>query len=67
MSLKLMLGHLIGVALYIVNLYGFTVIFPWFAQARGWITLIVHAVFCVTAILAYQWFYRWLNLRTPLQ
>ncbi|MGA8147390.1 MAG: hypothetical protein WB870_07435 [Gallionellaceae bacterium] len=34
-----------GVALYVVNLYGFTAIFPWFAQSRGWITLIAHGVF----------------------
>jgi hypothetical protein len=44
-----------GVTLYIVNLYGFTAIFPRFAQARGWITLIVHAVFGVTAISVYRW------------
>ena len=46
-----------GVTLYIVNLYGFTAIFPWFAQARGWITLIVHMVFGVTAITVYRWLY----------
>jgi len=44
-----------GVALYVVNLYGFTAIFPWFAQARGWITLIAHGVFGLTAISAYRW------------
>ena len=54
----LLAGVSFGAALYIVNLYGFTAIFPWFAQARGWITLIVHAVFGVTAILVYRWVYR---------
>lgn len=44
-----------GVALYLVNLYGFTVIFPWFAQTRGWITLIAHGVFGLTAISVYRW------------
>ena len=44
-----------GVALYVVNLYGFTVIFPWFAQTRGWITLIAHGVFGLTAITVYRW------------
>ncbi len=39
-----------GVALYVVNLYCFTAIFPWFAQTRGLITLIAHAVFGLTAI-----------------
>jgi hypothetical protein len=51
----LLTGVGFGVALYVVNLYGFTAIFPWFAQARGWITLIVHAVFGVTAITVYRW------------
>lgn len=55
----LLVGFGFGVSLYIVNLYGFAVIFPWFAQARGWITLIVHAIFGVTAILVYRWVYRW--------
>jgi hypothetical protein len=45
-----------GVALYMINLYGFTEIFPWFAQARGWIALIAHGVFGMTAISVYQWF-----------
>jgi hypothetical protein len=50
-----------GIALYVVNLYGFTAIFPWFAQTRGWITLIAHGVFGLTAILVY----RWLIFRAP--
>lgn len=48
-------GLSFGIALYMVNLYGFTAIFPWFAQARGWITLIAHGVFGVAAIAAYRW------------
>ena len=31
---SLLIGALFGLALYAVNLYGFTVLFPWFAQAR---------------------------------
>lgn len=44
-----------GVSLYMVNLHGFTVIFPWFVQARGWIALIAHGVFGVATISAYRW------------
>jgi len=54
-------GIVFGVILYAVNLYGFTVIFPWFAQARGWITLIAHGVFGLTAVSAH----RCLILGTP--
>ena len=44
-----------GIALYVVNLYGFTEIFPWFAQTRGLITLMAHGVFGVVAISVYRW------------
>jgi hypothetical protein len=47
----LLAGAAFGIVLYFINLYGFTAVFPWFAQARGWITLIAHAVFGVTVIL----------------
>ena len=51
----LLAGVGFGVALYVVNLYGFTTIFPWFEQARGWITLITHGVFGAVAISVYRW------------
>jgi hypothetical protein len=59
----LLAGVGFGVALYVVNLYGFTVIFPWFAQTRGWITLIVHGVFGLTSISVY----RWLSSKMPIE
>ena len=43
-----------GVALYFVNLYGFTSIFPWFVQARGPAALIAHGVFGVAVVLFYR-------------
>jgi hypothetical protein len=43
-----------GAALYFVNLYGLTFIFPWFAQARGGITLTVHMVFGLVVMLTYR-------------
>jgi len=30
-------GVLFGVAVYLVNFYGMTAFFPWFAEARGWV------------------------------
>lgn len=50
----LLAGAGFGVVLYIVNLYGFTAIFPWFAAARGWIALSAHVVFGATAISVYR-------------
>lgn len=41
-------GALYGLAIYGVNLYGFTAVFPWFVVARGWVTALTHVVFGIT-------------------
>lgn len=38
-------GAVFGVIIYYVNFYGFTAIFPWFAMARGGISLFSHLMF----------------------
>lgn len=43
----LLVGALYGLVVYVVNLYGFTLLFPWFAVTRDWITLIAHLAFGV--------------------
>jgi hypothetical protein len=43
-------GAVFGVALYVVNLYGFAALFPWFVQARGWIAAVAHVAFGVSAV-----------------
>ena len=48
------LGAAFGLALYVVNLHGFTALFPWFAPARGWITVAAHLVFGVGGAFAYR-------------
>ena len=47
-------GGLFGVALYALNMYGFTAIFPWFAASRDGITLVAHIAFGVVAAGAYR-------------
>lgn len=47
-----MAGAGFGILLYAVNLYGFTEVFPWFVQARGWIAAVAHVAFGVSAIFA---------------
>jgi len=42
-------GGLFGVAVYLVNFYGMTAFFPWFAEARGWVSFICHIVFGLVA------------------
>lgn len=41
----LLAGALYGWFIYVVNLYGFTLLFPWFAVSRDWVTLVAHLVF----------------------
>ena len=38
-------GGLFGLAIYFVNFYGLTALFPWFAMARNGITIAAHVVF----------------------
>ena len=40
-------GAFYGVAIYMLNMYVFTALFPWFAVARDWVTLVAHIVFGV--------------------
>lgn len=44
-SAALSLGCLYGTAIYVINLHGFTHIFPWFDISRGWVTILAHLVF----------------------
>ena len=47
-------GAIFGMALYALNLYGFTAAFPWFAASRGGITLAAHVTFGIVAAGAYR-------------
>lgn len=46
-------GAVFGLLLYIVNMYGFTLLFPWFAAARDSITATAHIVFGAAAAAVY--------------
>jgi hypothetical protein len=46
-------GALLGAGLYGVNYYVFVRLFPWFADGRGWMTLLSHVVFGATAACIY--------------
>lgn len=50
----LRVGAVFGVLLYVINLYGFVVMFPWFAVARDWIALVAHLAFGLGAAAAYR-------------
>jgi len=46
-----LVGCAYGLALYLINFYGFTTVFPWFADARGWVSIATHIV--QSALMAY--------------
>jgi hypothetical protein len=44
-GMAIVLGAVFGLAVYAVNFYGFTALFPWFAMARNAMTIFAHLVF----------------------
>ncbi|WP_075879850.1 cation:proton antiporter [Vreelandella massiliensis] len=46
-------GSLFGLLIYAVNFYLFTVLFPWFLQARTWDTIVAHLVFGAVLAMSY--------------
>lgn len=49
-----LVGMLAGAALFAVNLYGFTAVFPWFTATRDAVTFVAHLAFGATAALTYR-------------
>ena len=50
----LLAGAGFGLVLYAANFYGFTAAFPWFAAARGWVSVLANVLFGLTAAAAYK-------------
>jgi len=53
-AMSLLAGGLFGAAIYLVNMHGFTALYPWFDESRDPITFAAHLVFGVTAALVYR-------------
>ncbi|GAA0868261.1 hypothetical protein GCM10009116_04320 [Brevundimonas basaltis] len=47
-------GGAVGLALYVVNFYGMTAVFPWFAMARNTISIVSHLVFGLVLGLSFR-------------
>ena len=54
LAVSIFVGIEFGFILFGVNMYGFTLIFPWFDEARDWITLVAHVVFGLVAATMYR-------------
>jgi hypothetical protein len=46
-------GAVFGLVVYVINFYGMTQFFPWFAEARNWMSVFAHLVFGVVVADAY--------------
>ena len=53
LGMMLISGAVFGLAVYFVNFYGFTALFPWFAMARNSISVFAHMMFGVALAVAY--------------
>jgi hypothetical protein len=53
-SPALLVGAAFGLLLYLVNFFVFTAIFPWFAEARNWVSVFAHIVFGLAAAWSYK-------------
>lgn len=47
-GMVLLIGTVFGLGLYLFNFYGMVRLFPWFADMRGWATLVAHLIFGIT-------------------
>lgn len=53
----LLIGAIFGLALYLINFYLFTEwLFPWFENARNWVSIVSHIVFGAAAGVIYKAF-----------
>ncbi len=52
--MAVVVGALVGLALYVIDFYGMTAIFPWFAMARNTISIVSHIAFGILMGLSYK-------------
>jgi len=48
-----LVGAIFGAALYLLNFFALTEVFPWFAEMRAWGTFACHLIFGITAAVLY--------------
>lgn len=52
-AMATMMGAAFGLVVYLVNFYGMTAVFPWFAMGRGWIGMFAHVMYGTVLGLVY--------------
>lgn len=57
-GMGILFGAIIGLLIYFINFYGFTSIFPWFANARNWVQIVIHVLFGVAVAWPFKAMYK---------
>lgn len=52
-GMTLLTGAVFGLLVYLFNFYGMERVFPWFAELRGWATLVAHLIFGMVLATTY--------------
>ena len=53
-TIALLIGAAGGIIIYFINFYGFTALFPWFANARNWVQIVIHILFGITVVWPFK-------------
>ena len=53
-GIAVLVGAVGGLLIYLINFYGFTALFPWFAEARNWMSIVSHMIFGAVGAWAYK-------------
>ncbi len=53
MGMAIGLGAVFGLVVYLITFYGMTAFFPWFAMARGWVSIVAHVAYGAVLGLVY--------------
>lgn len=53
-GMAMLVGAVFGLILYLINFIALTSVFPWFADMRGWTTLVANLIFGMALALIYM-------------
>lgn len=57
-GMAIVAGAVFGLVIYLFNFYVMTAVFPWFADARHWVSIVAHVVFGLVLGWTYATFVR---------
>ncbi len=58
LAAALLVGIVIGYMIYLINFIGLAGLFPWFADARSWVQVIIHILFGLAVAWSFKTIYK---------